>query len=276
MPAPLKSTLLQYHVSSLGLRFIDLTIIIILAAIWFAGFYSYAKLKAYTEYIKKDKDGKHVYKITNGILILIIWLPLSSTVGAILNYIAMKHPGVLASTTIIKNYINLLLPLAGFILISIGSRGLSELAKQRPSYRATNLLGLFIVYIGIIYYRLVATTPDRSTIYHMSIWFIALTLIGPYIYMWFIGILSTYEIYTYQKRVAGVVYRKNWRFLALGLAWLIITSIGLQYLTTLTTHLRHLSIYWLLAFIYSLLLVLSVGFVLIALGARKLQKIEEA
>lgn len=52
-------------------------------------------------------------------------------------------------------------------------------------------------------------------------------------------------------------------------------SISVQSLTTLTPHLVHLSIYWTLAIIYSLLLVLSVGFVLIAIGARQLQRIEE-
>jgi hypothetical protein len=268
--------LLRYRVSSTGIRLVYITIILIVAAIWYAGFYSYAKLHQYVESIKGDKDGKQIDKLSKGIFLLIMWLPLSSVISAILQYVVTKHPGALAAVTIIDNYINLLLPLGGFILIGMGARGLSELTRRRTTYRAANLLAVVLVYIGIIYYRLVASTPDRTAIYHMTIWFIALTLIAPYIYMWFTGLLATYEIYSYQKKVVGVVYRKSLRFLVLGLGWLIVTSISFQYLTSLSARLSRLSIYWLLVIIYSLLLVLSVGFVLIAIGTRKLQKIEEA
>ena len=275
LPAPRSATLLQYHLSSMGLRGIYITIIIILAVIWYMGFYSYDMLNRYAINIKKDKDGKQVDVIAKGIFFLIMWLPVSSTISTILNYFVVKHPSALSATTIIDNYINLILPLVAFVMIGLGARGLSKLTKQRPSYRATNILVVSIVYIGVVYYRLVATTTNRTLIYHMSIWVIALTLIAPYIYMWFTGLLAAYELHGFQQKVQGVVYRKSWHYLSLGLGWLIITSIGFQYLTTLAAHLDHLSIYWILAIIYSLLAVLSVGFVFIAIGARKLQKIEE-
>ena len=275
LPAPSGVTLALYHLSSLELKLISASIVIIMAGIWFAGFYGYAKLHKYSENIKGDKDGKHVKKISQGILVLALWLPVSFTISAVLSYIALKNPSTLAATTIIKNYINILIPLIGFILVGMGANGLSEITKSRPSYRTTNLLALFIVYIGLIYYRLLVTTPSRADIYHMSIWPIALTLAAPYIFMWFIGLLATYEIYSYQKKVVGVVYRESWRWLSLGLAWLILSSMALQYLTTLSARLTDLSIYGLLAVVYSMLLMLAVGFVLIALGTKKLQRIEE-
>jgi hypothetical protein len=275
LPTPAPATLLQYHVSVLGLRIIDLTIILLLAAIWFAGFYGYAKLQAYTKLIRGNKDGEQVAKLTKGIFLVALWLPVSSVISAILNYSALKHPDFLPAAVIIKNYTNLLLPLLGFIFIGIGARGLSELARQRPTYRATNALVILILYVGLVYYRLVATTHHRLVVYHMSIWPILATLVVPYIYMWAIGLLAAYEIYTYRMKVAGIVYRKSWGFLAAGIGWLIVTSIIFQYLTSLSARLSQLSIYWLLVIIYSLLLVLSVGFVFIAMGARKLQKIEE-
>ena len=275
LPAPSPITLAQYHVSALGLRIIYITIILILAAIWFAGFYGYAKLQAYTLLIKRDKDGKQVAKLTKGIFLLVMWLPVSSVVSAVLNYIAMKHLGLLPAVTIIDNYVNLLFPLLGFIYISRGARGLSQLVRQHPKYRVINLLVVILIYISLIYYRLVATTPNRTAFYHLSIWFILTTLVAPYVYMWSLGLQATYDIYRYRLKVAGLVYRKGWSFLALGLGWLIITSVGFQFLSTLSGRLSHLSIYWLLTIIYSVLLVLSIGFMLIALGTRKLQKIEE-
>ncbi len=275
LPKPPPATLSQYRVSVLGLRLISLTIIILLAAIWYAGFYGYAKLQSYTELIRKDKDGKQVAKLSKGIFLLVIWLPVSSVVSAVLNYIAMRHIGLLPAMTIIENYVSLLLPLVAFIFIGFGTRGLSGLLRQRPSYRAANIMALILIYTGLVYYRLVVTTHNRDKVYHLPIWLILTTLVAPYIYMWYTGFVATYQLYLYQQKVAGVVYRKSWRFLALGLGWLIITSITFQYLTSLDARLVKLSIYWILAIVYALLLVLSVGFVLIAIGTRKLQKIEE-
>jgi hypothetical protein len=112
-------------------------------------------------------------------------------------------------------------------------------------------------------------------VYHMSIWLILTTLAAPYIFMWFTGLPATYELYRYSRKVRGIVYRKSWGLLAFGIGWLIVVSIGLQYLSTVTGRLGNLSIYWLLIIIYSLLLVLCIGFILIATGTRKLRKIEE-
>ncbi|HXR50316.1 MAG TPA: hypothetical protein VN778_04800 [Verrucomicrobiae bacterium] len=275
LPAPSPATLLLYHVSSTELRFIELTIILLSAGIWYAGFYGYDRLDTYTKYIKNDKDGQQVAWLTKGIFVLVMWLPVSSVISSVLQYIAMRHLGLLTAVTIIDNYISLLFPLVGFALIGVGARGLSTLVKRRFTYPAANILVIILIYIGLIYYHLVASTYHRSSIYHMSVWLILVTLVAPYMYMWYIGLTAAYEIYHYQKKVAGIVYRSSWNLLALGLGWLIVTSIGLQYLTTLSARLTKLSIYWILAIVYTLLIVLSIGFVLIALGAKKLQKIEE-
>lgn len=58
VPAPSQATLLQYHVSATALRIIYATIILLLAGIWYAGFYGYAKLHTYTRLIEGDRDGK--------------------------------------------------------------------------------------------------------------------------------------------------------------------------------------------------------------------------
>jgi hypothetical protein len=275
IPAPLPATLALYHISATGLRLIDVTIIVLVAAIWYAGFYGYAKLQAYSKLIEGNKDGAEVAKITRGLFLLVTWLPVSSVVSVVLKYYGQRHIEWLPAATIISNYVNLLLPLVGFVFIGLGASGLARQVKQRPSYRAINFMIILLIYVSLIYYRLVATTSHRASVYHMSIWFILSTLVAPYIYMWAVGIFAAYNINLYRQKVAGIIYRRSWGYLAMGLGWLIVTSIIFQYLTTLTARLTHLSIYWLLAIVYILLLVLSAGFVLVAIGARKLKKIEE-
>lgn len=275
LPKPLQATLIQYHLSVLGVRLIYVTVILILIVIWFAGLYGYMKIKSYAELIEGDKDGKQISKLSKGIFLLVIWQPVSTVVSIVLKHYSLRHHDLVPAVTILDNYLSLIFPFVGFIYIGMAARGLSDLVRKRPNYFVNNLLILFIIYIGIIYFRLVATTTNRSAIYHMSIWLILTTLIAPYVFMWSVGLRATYEIYIYRQKVKGLVYRQSWRYLAVGIAWLIVTSIIFQYVSTLGARLDHLSIYWLLIIIYSLLVILSAGFILIAIGARKLKKIEE-
>jgi hypothetical protein len=275
LSAPTSATLAQYHLSVDGIRLINVTIIVLVAAIWFVGFYGYTKLRSYSQLIRGGKDAKPIAWLTRGIFVLALWLPVSMTVSSILTYIGLRHAAFMAGSTVINNYISLLIPLLAFILISKGARGLSDLVRQRPSFGAINVLAIILVYIGLIDYHLVAATHDRTAVYHLSIWLIITTLVAPYIYMWFIGLLSTYEVYRYRIKVQGIVYRQCWTLLTLGLGLLIVTSIGFQYLSTISNRLNHLPIYWLLIIIYVVLTVLSAGFILIAMGTRKLRRIEE-
>jgi hypothetical protein len=90
--------------------------------------------------------------------------------------------------------------------------------------------------------------------------------------MWVVGAIAVYEIYRYKENIEGVVYKSSLKYLALGIGWLVVFSIVLQYLSTLTQRLDSLSIYLLLAIIYALLLLLSVGFIFISLGATNCSK----
>lgn len=275
IPAPSELILKRYDISAIGLRLIYVTIIILLIFIWFAGFFAYARMSDYAKLIKKDKDGQQIDKLSKGIFLVVMWLPVSFTLSSALNLLAQKHPGALAATTIVNNYVNLLIPLLGFMFIAQGALGLSNLVRAKTDLRILHLIILFLTYISVVYFHLVVSTSNRNLIYHLSFWPLALTLVGPYIYMWVIGLFSSYQIYRYQHEVSGNIYKRGLTLLSLGFSWLIVTSIGFQYLTTLSAHLSKLSFYWLLVIVYSLLLVLSIGFILIALGARKLQKIEE-
>lgn len=275
IPAPSRAVLSQYHVSAAALRIIDVTIIVLLAVIWYIGFYGYAKLRSYTQIIQTDKDGKQVTKLTTGIFILVMWLPISMVVAAVLNYFSLRHTGLLAAATIIDNYLSLLLPLAAFIFIGLGAHGLRIMVRQYISFYIINALALLVFYIGAVYQHLVIVTANRNAVYHLPFWLIMLTIIVPYIFMWFIGLAAAYSIYCYSKKVKGIVYKKSWNFVGIGIGWLILTSMGLQYLTSLVAHLAHLSIYWTLAIVYSILIIVSLGFVLIAIGANGLRAIEE-
>lgn len=271
-----KSLLRQYHLSHFGVRLIDIAVLVPLFAIWGAAFFGYIKLKEYASMIDTNKDGKAVSKIGIGLLFLALWLPVSSVGSSATKYISDYYPSTLAPLTDAHNYLTLLVSLAGFYFISEGARDLSEIAKQRPTRVAIYSMSFFLILIGVIYSRIITTTNNNLNIaYHLSPLYVLITLAVPYIFMWFLGILATYEIYKYHRKVKGLIYSRSWALLAYGLGLLILCSVALQFLTTLSYRLTPLSLTKILGIIYILLAAIGLSYVLIALGAKRLRKIEE-
>lgn len=180
--------------------------------------------------------------------------------------------------TVFLYYFNLALPLAGFIFIGRAARGLVDLAKVRPSRLGDNVLALVLTCIGVTYTYLVVghgAVRSFSSFAHLPHLVVLLTLVIPYIYMWYVGLLATYELLLYRKKAPGIVYRKSWGALAFGVGATILLQILLENVSTLTTFLNNLSIAGLVFALYLLIILLAIGYIFIARGARRLQKIEE-
>ncbi len=275
LPPP-QQTLAQYHITLSEMRLLDLTIIILYGGIWLCALYGFYTLHDYHLLIRKNKDGKALAKLTIGIGVLAYWLPISSNISAYTNYLVVRNPNLTAPIGIIQNYVTLIIPLIAFIFISFGARRLSELTKYRISFRAINALIIFLAVISITYTHLLVTTDNRlNSTFHMPPMAMLLTLALPYIYMWSIGLLAVYEIHHYRLKAPGVVYRKSWRMLAMGIGSIITMTIFLQYLVTISAKLTRLSLNWILLLVYVLLIILAVAYVLIAIGVRTLKRIEE-
>jgi hypothetical protein len=265
----------RFDLSPLEYRLLGLTVVIPLTLIWFAAFYGYSKLRTYTNLIRATKDGRHVNQLTRGIMVLAIGLPITAIVDTALSRLAQRYPSLTDFSTVIDNYLDLAIPLTAFFFISAGAHGLSILSKQRPSQRAINLLAALFIAIGVTYCSIVLTSDDLQTIYHLPVWLVVATVVGPYLYVWYLGLLAAYEVYLYSRTAPGLLYRRTWGMLARGIGAIILTSIVMQYVLTLTTQFTTMRLRSLLVIVYILLALMSVGYVLVAIGARRLRKIEE-
>ena len=273
---PPAAALQKYHVSLLQLRLIDITVLIPYFLIWLAGFYGYDRLKNYCQHIKGSRDGKQVNLLCKGILLLVLWPALSSIAASIFDPMSRKYLAERGTFTIINEYFNLIWPLVGFILIESGARGLSELAKLRPSQRSTHVIALALIASGVLYGYLVSYAFNQSRAnYYLPYWVVLATLVIPYIYMWFLGLLAAYQVYLYQRKVSGVVYRRSWKLLSLSIGAIIVLQILVEYANTIITKLAALSLGWYVLLIYIVLGCLAVGYILLAKGAKKLRRIEE-
>jgi hypothetical protein len=274
IPRPI-DTMQQYELTLTQYRLLSLTVLIPLTVIWYIAFYGFNKLRQYTSLISTTKDGRHVASLTKGIAFLAIGLPVTSLTSTGFSIIAQHYASFTPAAAIMRTFISLLFPLLGFIFISRGARGLSDLAKQRPSYRAVNILAAIFIAIGVFYCFVMLNASGMEAMYHMPTWLVLLTVVGPYLYMWFLGIVSAYEVHLYSRQAPGLLYRRTWNMLASGIAAIIIMQIAVQYVSAITAQLHALRLARLLVIVYVLLASMSVGYILVALGAKRLRKIEE-
>ena len=94
------------------------------------------------------------------------------------------------------------------------------------------------------------------------------SVIIPYLYAWFIGLLAAYEILQFSVNTPGLLYRRALLYLVTGLVAVIVSSIALQYINSVV-----LPRTGDLLFNYKLLLTLvvrvvsGIGFFVMAIGA---------
>ena len=274
--APPRTSLQHYHLTTSTLRALNFSVTGPVVAVWFIGLYGYQKLTTYTGYIRTNKDGQQIERLNKGLLFLTLWLPLNSTVSSVLNSLGQHFQGSVPVIAIILNYLGLLIPLVGFFYLSRGARGLSEIVKQRPGWASMNGMTVLLILIGVFYaYAASQSHGTLSAMYHMPVSLVLLTIVVPYIFTWYLGLFAAYELHLYTYKVKGVIYRHGWNLLAVGVSWIILFSIVLQYITVVTARFIKLPLGGLLALLYGVVATLAIGYICVARGAQKLTKIEE-
>lgn len=280
---PDPQVLAKYQLTAAQLRLLSLTVYIPYIIIWVIAFYGFIRFKQYTQVIKESPDGRPLEKLANGHMLLAFSLPLSALSSALTNYIERRSPDWMAEATILENYIALAVTLAGFILISRGAAELVATINKKPRIAhgqvwTVGFAALAAAYSYVILHspvRQFSTGAGQEAVFYLPDSLIILTIILPYIYIWYLGMRSAAHIDLYKKHVRGHIYKPFLGSLAAGIAWVIAASILLQFFTALSDLVGVLALRSLLVLIYLLLIFISVGYIKIALGAKQLKKIEE-
>jgi hypothetical protein len=276
--------LARYHMTTFEARLLSLTIVVPISLIWFFAFYGYVAFRDYARVIKKGVDGKAFSEISTGLAILAVGLPTSTIISSLVRIVTDANERLIPSMTVLNHYVNIAVTLFAFWYIHKGASRLQKITKQEPQGKEWSLLLGGFMALALTYVYLVLTNPARNTaeptlngqsIFYLPDWLIVTTIILPYLYIWYVGLVSGFYVNFYQKKVNGIIYKTSFRFLALGLIGVIGGSILRQYLTATSNLLADLRLAPLLVLIYTLLIAIAIGFVLIAIGARKLKHIEE-
>jgi hypothetical protein len=273
----------MYHLGGLQYHVISFAVALPSLAVWLAAFISYAKLRQYAQYIRKTAEGSHFDELAQGCTWLAWSLPLSTIVPVLLNALADHWPRVHPTAIIVSNYTALLLPLLAFSVIAGAARGLVTDSAIKFNFTTIRLLLLAFITVGVLYCLLTLRRFDLTSLeagstanpYFLPLWLMTMTIIIPYLYAWFIGSAAVYEITLFSKQVQGVLYRQALRLLVGGLLAVILSSIALQYISSIEPRIGHLVLDYKLVLTLLCRVIGGGGFVLLAIGANRLKKIEE-
>lgn len=280
---PRASVLAKYNISPTQARLLSITIIVPYVVIWFAAFYGYVHCKQYARFIQKSRDGKAMAVLADGLMYLAIGLPVTAIITTVMKYIAERNPQLMPTTTIITNYVAVILVFIAFGTISKGTRLFMQTVK-RPKRSRLHILMITSFGIFCIFYIFVTlvnparqfpTVDSQRAAYYLPDFLLITTIVIPYIIVWYLGFFATYRIHAYKYHVKGVIYKEALVRLAWGIGWVVLSSMMLRLLVSLTTLLNTLALNILLVVIYVLLLCILAGYLFIASGAKKLKKIEE-
>ena len=244
--------------------------------IWYAGFYTFGKLKEYWHTIKNFEDGKAFRSIMIGMGILAYGLVLPTAISLILQSVATHHPGFKPASVIISNYINILVLLITFTYISNGTRLFISMGKNQPGLAGMRIFILLFIGLSVVFTYLVMHYHIRHThVYYLNTPLLLITFVIPYLFGWFMAFLSAYEFHLYAKYSKGLLYRQALRQFSYGIVATISGSVASQFIrNTVAAKARH-SLKSVLIIEYALLAIITLGLTLMALSAKKLKKIEE-
>lgn len=275
---PTQTVLQQYHLTRLSYDWLLASIFAILAIIWFTSLYGSLVFKSYSHLIRQSKDGGALNTVSNGLLVLAMAEPIGLFISSLNTVITAHHTGFLPRLTIINNYIGLFLMGVSMILIAIGGEYIYRQAKYKAHWIANRIWIVCFIIISAAYSYFVVIQPIHNPAerkaYFLPDWLVVFSIAIPYVIVWYLGLNSAYQIARFQQNIRGLLYRSALKYLAAGLAAVVISSIATRLITTVSPRLNHLSLTPLLFIIYALLIIDAAGFILIAIGAKRLRKLE--
>ena len=274
---PDPQTLHQLHITNVMYRVAILMLLVPYGIIWYAAFYAFAKLKEYAQAIKGSKDGKAFHQVMIGMGVLAFGLIVPTAISLVMGAVVSHHHGFKPASVIINNYLGLLVAVVAFVYINNGSHLLTKLGKNRPGLTGLRLFALLFITLGAVFTSLVINYHVKhGQVYYLNTPLLIITFIIPTLFAWFVAILSAYEFGMYAKFVKGSLYRAALRQFSRGIIIVISGSVASEFVDNTFAAKVSNSLGSLLLAEYVLLAIIAVGLILMALGAKKLKKIEEA
>lgn len=271
----------KYDLTSFEYRLIMFSLAVPSLLLWFAAFIGYGTLRQYAHALRHTDEGADFLRLSQGCTWLVWSLPISAILAIVFNALANTHPHLHPTAIILQNYASLIFPLIGFTIICLSSHRLLARLKLELRLRNIRLMTVLFIGFGLIYCYLTFQHLDLSSLssssnpYYLPLWLLIITIILPFLYTWFIGLIGAAQIALFSRNAVGLLYRRALIYLAIGLVAVIVSSIALQYVNAVIPRVGHLRLDYRLILSIVFRIIGALGFILITIGAHRLKKIEE-
>lgn len=241
-----------------------------------AAFFASLKLWDYSIHLQGTPEGSAYRKLAEGIAVMAWGFMLPLALRIIVESLTGTYPIRTDLPHILVSYVTLVVPLAGFSLIGSGAHKLADIIKTHISLAGGRRFAILLIILGVsfTYCAMSAYCADESP-YDVSLTLLIATIVIPYLYIWVVGLLGAYELLLYARETRGLLYKQALRWLAVGIAVVIIGSIALQFTTNLWTNDTRTSIAGIFIPAYGFIIIQAVGYGCIVRGSYKLNRIEE-
>jgi hypothetical protein len=96
----------------------------------------------------------------------------------------------------------------------------------------------------------------------------------PRLIMWFMGVHAVWNIRSFSRNTVAPIYRDAFKFVAAGVGLVILCLVAVGILTT-SNGLSHYNLGIILVIVYAILAVMAAGWLILARGAGRLERIEQ-
>ncbi len=280
------ATLQKYNISVSQLHLLQVAVSLPGLFIWLAILFAVLSIYHYACAIAGSKDSTGFRYIAYGLCALLLSFIASNVLNGIqplLSDVAAKPEAVKTTFVVIRNYVSVVSALFTYGMLFLGSRSLLASIGRRLHAKKLflNLLIPFALltsaYLWLIFSnpsRQTSTDPTIDPTFGLPGALIVLTVALPYVVSWMLGVAALIGLYRYRAKTSGMVYKILFTKLVTSMTVFIGITIILQLLTQFSDFLSKTSLSSILGIIVLLYLVLGYAFILVAQGAKGLNKIE--
>lgn len=276
-----QKALATYHLTEVQYQYLLLIIKVPLIAAWSIAFYSYRRLREYASQIKDAPEGNDYAAIATGTGWLAWGFALPPVAGTFLSQIAQSHPSFTAVAVSFNSYMYLLVTVVALSFISTGIHKLARRSSvnfemRQIRYIVAVLVALSVAFCSLIASRLHGTSlGDSFNAFYLPNIIVWTTIVIPYLYAWCLGIIGAFELIIFARQTTGIIYKQALRYLAIGLVIIIMSMISLQYFRAFIPRTGNLAINGALIMAYVIYASNAIGSVLLAIGVKRLKRIED-
>lgn len=268
----------RYQLSPVTFNLLLVSVSLPYLVCWLFGLFGWLHLREFAREQPRGAERAGFTKIAYGLLALVASLVVPTLVSAVYRYIS--HDSTSAGWNIFSNYMGIFFPLLGFLLMFLGSMQIVSPITPKVTRLAKVTTVFFpVALFSVFYLFMIFANPSRQTsldpsiepTYFLPDSMIIGTIILPVIATWFLGLLLVLNLEHY-SHYSKTVNRPGLVSFYNGIIIIVAIMILSQVLASLGNgRLDNLNLGAILFIVYMFLGLLTLGFGLIARGAKRLQ-----